>query len=148
MNIFIYTTIVTAFVPYKNIYYLSTNASDLEWTHVWIAHQSTPLTRYSKESFRGGRFKKKKIRLMSGHNIFKAIILPGTELMESSVLLGDRTFKGKPPWWCLTVSTGESEREGGTEDREKEKRKKGGERMRGRSRKLERFSSKHHITIR
>lgn len=129
MNIFIYTTIVTAFVPYKNIYYLSTSASDLEWTHVWIAHQSVPLMHYSKdsitESFTDCGFKKKKKSvLMSGHNMFKAVILSSTELTQSCVLLEDRTFKGKPPWWCLTFSKGGKEK--GKKKKGKGKRKEEG----------------------
>lgn len=129
MNIFIYKTIVTAFVPYTNIYYLSASASDLEWTHVWIAHQSILLMHYSKDSitgsFTGCGFKKKKSVLMSGHNMFKAVILSSAELTESCVLLEDCTFKGKPPWWCLTFCKGEEEngKEGRKEGRRKGEKK-------------------------
>lgn len=86
---------------------------------------------------------------MSGHNMFKAVILSSTELTESCVLLEQRRFKGKPPWWCLTFSKGGKEK--GKKKKGKGKRK---EEVRkqvckqasmGRSRKLEWESPQDNI---
>lgn len=158
MNIFIFTTIVAAFVPFKNLYCLSTSASDLEWTHVWIAHQSIFLMHNTRdsitESFMGCRFKK------NNHQFYHRII----ECQDSMCLRQwcfqaqswwnpARTSKGRSPQRCLAFSKGKKEKGKGKMKR-KCRKKNGKERVLENANEnlprtiLERFSMKHFKIMR